>query len=377
MGCPRVGSPMITRRRRTASGSEREEGSACPSSRTSGVVHPVSPFSSGAPASSSNQAPSFALRGCVEDMSSRDRTGEFKAAAKLMQGRMGNGYVQQFGRGDRLQPGYGEFMRVARQIGKDIANTFSKLEKLALLAKRKTIFDDRPVEIEELTYIIKQDIGSLNKQIAQLQEVAKARNYRGAKHMQSHSNSVVVSLQSKLASMSSDFKSVLEVRTENLKHQKSRREQFSQSGGVSTGLPPSALSGHVGSVLLADEQAAATGAFGDCAIDMDGRSAHQQQMMLLEEQDSYLQSRADTMQSIESTIVELGSIFQQLAHMVKEQEEMVQRIDANVEDTSLNVEAAHSEILKYFRSVTSNRWLMVKVFAVLIVFFIIFVVFVA
>lgn len=53
------------------------------------------------------------------------------------------------------------------------------------------------------------------------------------------------------------------------------------------------------------------------------------------------------------------------------------RIDANVEETQLNVEAAHGEILKYFQSVTSNRWLMIKVFAVLIVFFIIFVVFVA
>lgn len=42
-------------------------------------------------------------------------------------------------------------------------------------------------------------------------------------------------------------------------------------------------------------------------------------------QDTYIQSRADTMQNIEQTIVELGGIFQQLAHMVKEQEEMVQR----------------------------------------------------
>jgi len=42
-------------------------------------------------------------------------------------------------------------------------------------------------------------------------------------------------------------------------------------------------------------------------------------------QDSYIQSRADTMKNIEQTIVELGSIFQQLAHMVQEQEEMVQR----------------------------------------------------
>lgn len=114
----------------------------------------------------------------------------------------------------------------------------------------------------------------------------------------------------------------------------------------------------------------------DVAIDMmDSRTS--QQLQLIDEQDSYIQSRADTMQNIESTIVELGSIFQQLAHMVKEQEETIQRIDENVLGAQLDVEAAHSEILKYFQSVTSNRWLMVKIFLILIVFFIIFVVFLA
>lgn len=116
------------------------------------------------------------------------------------------------------------------------------------------------------------------------------------------------------------------------------------------------------------------------------------------------------MQDIESTIVELGSIFQQLAHMVKEQEETVQRwatwpyktilfalsvftvwqsllvklsflfpdrIDANVEDTHLNVDLAHSEILKYFQSVSNNRWLLIKIFLILVIFFIVFVVFMA
>lgn len=48
-----------------------------------------------------------------------------------------------------------------------------------------------------------------------------------------------------------------------------------------------------------------------------------------------------------------------------------------MEDTELNVEAAHTEIVKYFQSVTSNRWLMIKIFAVLIFFFIFFVVFLA
>lgn len=104
----------------------------------------------------------------------------------------------------------------------------------------------------------------------------------------------------------------------------------------------------------------------------------QQQMqaaLMYDETDTYLQSRAETMHNIESTIVELGGIFQQLAHMVKEQEEMVDRIDSNVQDAELNIEAAHTQILRYFQSVSSNRWLMIKIFGVLIVFFLFFVVF--
>ena len=36
------------------------------------------------------------------------------------------------------------------------------------MAKRKTLFDDRPVEISELTYVIKQDLASLNQQISNM-----------------------------------------------------------------------------------------------------------------------------------------------------------------------------------------------------------------
>ena len=51
------------------------------------------------------------------------------------------------------------------------------------------------------------------------------------------------------------------------------------------------------------------------------------------------------------------------------------RIDANVSETQSNVEAAHTELLKYFKSVTSNRWLMIKIFMVVLIFSIIFIVF--
>uniref|UniRef100_A0A673MSV5 Syntaxin-5 n=2 Tax=Sinocyclocheilus rhinocerous TaxID=307959 RepID=A0A673MSV5_9TELE len=310
-----------------------------------------------------------ANRFCSIIMTCRDRTLEFQSACKSLQGR-------QLQNGTHNKPAINalkqrsDFTLMAKRIGKDLSNTFAKLEKLTILAKRKSLFDDKAVEIEELTYIIKQDINSLNKQIAQLQDLVRSRSGQNGRHIQTHSNTIVVSLQSKLASMSNDFKSVLEVRTENLKQQRSRREHFSQAPVTASPL----LANNFNSSVLMQDESRSLG--GEVAIDMDSR-ANPLQLQLIDEQDSYIQSRSDTMQNIESTIVELGSIFQQLAHMVKEQEETIQRIDANVEDTQLNVEMAHTEILKYFQSVSSNRWLMIKIFLVLIIFFIIFVVFLA
>ncbi|KZC04600.1 PREDICTED: syntaxin-5 [Dufourea novaeangliae] len=309
-------------------------------------------------------------------MTSRDRTNEFINAIRTMQSRTAaRAAVMQNPRRARQLQSYSNFMMIAKNIGKNIASTYTKLEKLALLAKRKSIFNDRQIEIDELTNIIKTDLKSLNHQIGKLQELGKKqREGYGATqshHMASHSSSIVMALQSKLANMSNHFKSVLEVRSENMREEQSRRQQFTQ-GSVSTMLPPS-VAGKQGSLLFQERDSPTS-----VAIDLEpamGQLSLQQ--AINDDTDAYIQSRAETMQSIESTIVELGGIFQQLAHMVKEQEEMVERIDSNIEDTELNVEAAHAEILKYFQSVTNNRWLMIKIFAVLIFFFIFFVVFLA
>ncbi|XP_032221722.1 syntaxin-5 [Nematostella vectensis] len=355
---------MTTRRRRTRSNSEDHESN----SRT--ISHPTS--------SSLDSRPT--------DMTScRDRTTEFYSAVKSIQSRQvkASGIATSHpGSLNGVHPHKSQFFVIAKHIGHDISNTFAKLEKLAILAKKKSLFDDRPMEIQELTHIIKQDINSLNQQIAQLQELVKSKSHSEGRHQQTHSNTVVLTLQSKLATMSKDFKSVLEVRTQNLKQQKERRDKFSQGG-----FDMASASVMPGTSVL---QRANTsndnmlmGGSDHIAIDMGGADNHlshmnnMSQAQLLDEQDTYIQSRASAMESIESTIVELGSIFTQLAHMVKEQEEQIQRIDANVESTEMNVEAAHGEILKYFQSISSNRWLIIKIFMVLIVFFVIFVVFMA
>ncbi len=49
--------------------------------------------------------------------------------------------------------------------------------------------------------------------------------------------------------------------------------------------------------------------------------------------------------------------------------EMVQRIDANTEDVVDNVQGAQRELMKYWSRVSGNRWLVAKMFGVLMVSF--------
>lgn len=334
--------------------------------------------------------PSTASLSSLDDseMASRDRTTEFARIWRSQQGSQSNGAVPHQGKRPQDMRQYTEFMQKSRLIGRHISSTYAKLEKITQLAKKRSLFDDsHDREIQELTGIIRHDLSSLTKQLEELRNRSSiADNTNKNNHIKKHSHNLVGSLQTKVAGITQAFKDVLEIRTENLKQQHERREQF--TGGVVNGdFAPGAMTGHHhGSVLLADEAASANGAVGgyggnnsEVALNMNGASGGQysQQLMLMEEQDSYLQSRADTMKTIESTIVELGSMFSQLGTMVKEQEELVHRIDANVEDAGMNVDAAHTELLKYFKSVSSNRMLMFKVFGIMIVFFVIFVVFMA
>ncbi|KAK8847686.1 hypothetical protein IAR55_005545 [Kwoniella newhampshirensis] len=295
-----------------------------------------------------------------------------------------------------------EFGRMAGAIAKDINSTTLKLQKLAQLAKRKTLFDDRPIEISELTYIIRQDIASLNTQIASLQSYVRAQKPSNHKNdaasgskgqVEEHNSNVVMLLQSRLANMGMGFKDVLELRTQNMKASKDRTEQFMHSTAASTSLPPpsnnSLLFSQTGPGAGLDRKGKARAAPSGMedgqtdflALDIDGdrgesgmlKGGDYQQMQLVEQQDSYIQSRSTAIESIESTIAELGSIFSQLAGMVAEQRETVQRIDADTTDIAANVSGAQRELLKYYASVTSNRWLMLKIFGVLIIFFLVFI----
>ncbi len=59
------------------------------------------------------------------------------------------------------------------------------------------------------------------------------------------------------------------------------------------------------------------------------------------------------------------------------QGEMAIRIDENIDDTLANVTSAQAQLLKYLNTISSNRWLVLKVFGVLLFFLVFFIMFIA
>lgn len=77
-----------------------------------------------------------------------------------------------------------EFARRASAIGLGIHKTSAKLQKLAGLARRTSMFDDPANEIAELSGLIKQDIRRLNTDIAELQAASASRGGTTANNAQ-------------------------------------------------------------------------------------------------------------------------------------------------------------------------------------------------
>ena len=90
----------------------------------------------------------------------------------------------------------------------------------------------------------------------------------------------------------------------------------------------------------------------------------------------YLESRADAVQTINQTMGELNSVFSNLLQLIDIQGQSVARIDDNVTDMADNLEAG-IEQLEQSVSSTSNFRLMAKLFGILMVFMIAFIVFLA
>eukprot|EP00049_Salpingoeca_infusionum_P025522 m.19917 g.19917 ORF g.19917 m.19917 type:complete len:291 (-) comp8099_c0_seq1:180-1052(-) len=245
----------------------------------------------------------------------------------------------------------------ACKISERIDEVQDKCAKLQELAEETGLYDNNARDIQALSDVIKDDINAISRAIQELSDHIKRNQAAQGKHTQKHNKGILESLRIRLQRASGKFKRTLQMRTEKLVSSRKRLKEYAGAGFQTqdTGF---------------ERFAAASGAADHTVVDMQ---QDMQMSMYHEQADSYVQDRASAVENIQSTIEELGEVFTQLATMIQDQGQKLDRIDTTMEEVDMNVEAAHSELTKYFNSLKSNRSLMLKVFGVLLVFFIVFV----
>lgn len=357
-----------------------------------------------------------------------DRTKEFE---KLVQGK-GSG-TKQATRAPAVKSA-SAFNEAASEIARGVHKTSQVLAKLTKLVQSQGLFDDPTEEINGLIFRIKQELAELNTKCDSAQQYvdSQKRGYvaKGDKGQDAHHMNVVGHLKTGLAHATKDFKTILEVRSNKIKDQQTRKKELTGGGMLS----PMKANANLGAQNKARaQQMAASNPFqmadntpyglnnrkpgplgavgsgvnnpiassaGPPKVDMyamdynsasvtggganGGRDQEQgdmsavqieEQQLLLAPPTQYYEDRVKAADEIESTIGELGQLFRRLTTMINEQQDMVERIDEDIENATSSVDQAHGALQKAYDAAASNRGLYMKIGGILALFFLFFTVF--
>jgi len=263
------------------------------------------------------------------------------------------------------------FSQEAARTSGGLSAVTQRLEKLATLARRSTLFDDRGEEINELIYTIKTDLSNIKIEIDDLEKIAIGQ-IQVNKEAQASSGVVVNKFKCDLASTMKEFGDILNTRTQNLKAQNSRRKEFESTNRKKirrNGLNFKDM--ETSGPVCQESDESETG-------NLLVRSNQVQTQTLAEqvqERDEYLLSRQNAMEEIQGTIAELGQMYQRFSTVLEMQNEVVLKIDEHMDTTLENVDRGHKELITLFNYKNNSTWLIIKVFAIIILFVIFFLVF--
>jgi syntaxin 5 len=288
-----------------------------------------------------------------------------------------------------------EFSKGASDVSYRVQRTAAQLEELTRMVKSSDMFGDQTVSINRLSLSIKQEMTDLKGDLDRLSEavgVQPRNSGGGGSGVAVHSQRMVESLKMQLGETTKDFKNALQIRATKLREQQDRRHRMGFTDASSTIIqrplafgPPGGSGGGGGGGggmggLQPLGRMGGVGGMGSGVGEMGGMvTASPLQLseaQLVDRNLDYLESRADAVQTINQTMGELNSVFSNLLQLIDIQGQNVERIDDNVTNMADSLEAGIQELEQSVSS-TGNLRLYAKMFGILMVFLIGFIVFLA
>mmetsp|Transcript_5565 Transcript_5565/g.11311 ORF Transcript_5565/g.11311 Transcript_5565/m.11311 type:complete len:285 (+) Transcript_5565:77-931(+) len=280
-----------------------------------------------------------------------DRTTDFREILQIVSAK--GGAPELSSNNDSVPQAQSELNAWSAEIANGIHQASLKVQELRRLARKKNIFEDRTPEVQELSYTMKQELDVLTRKMEVFEQ--KAKGMGANRNYQIHAANMAETLKMRLFQVSKDLQGALQDHMSASEQRADRRSLY--SARQSTPANVSALS--------------QPPMFGD----PDDPEAGAVQAVAIQRAQSL--GRAKVVQSIQRTIGEVAQTVQKMAVMVSAQEESIRRIEQDTEDALTSLDSAQVALLEHLRQLASNRGLILKVFLILILFAVFFVVFLA
>jgi len=287
---------------------------------------------------------------------------------------------------------------LANRISESIEEVQQKILQLEELAKLTSNFRDERPKIQQLTGVITEDVKGLNTDLAAFKTFL-GQSFGGMprKHQCiEHNKALLDVLSARYSKLAKSFGTACEVSTKHLQRQKRQKEKLgghkkrefrkvplnrlTRTHGSSSGrMHPSAHRNrlrHRRRGQSSDEENKPL-LNADGSFNGEYQLKGQQSQMTLHQEVQYNEQRAQQAEMIESQLTEVSQMMTKIATFVDEQRRTIIQIGDNVDDSIANMDGAIEQLQKYLASLSGNRWLMIKVFALLIIFAIIFTIFIA
>lgn len=203
---------------------------------------------------------------------------------------------------------------------------------------------------------------------------ASAKAQRGQRR--DFESRIAATLRKQLEDMAKKVQACADLRQKTLQGQQQRRHRLSHAGpaisakvqldtplfsSTSFAAPPAAQP----CGLRSRRPAAAPSSHSRLKLDQQ----RQQQQLLLEQTS---RRRLDHAHTIEAEIGKLGELFSRFSSLVAQQAEVVERLDDDVENARAEVDQGHHELNTAQAIIKGNRSLLIKIFALIVVFIILF-----
>ena len=236
----------------------------------------------------------------------------------------------------------------------------SHINQLSSMTKKSSSFNNSHIKISNAAMNIKKSLIDIENDISQIKskELNNPQINKFSKILLQNSIDI---LNSRISDLSMKFKKLLELQAGKIKQIENRKI-----------------------ILTPSSKRNINNSFNEYTTDLSNENYNEDDVLLevkqneqiMEQKESqYYQNRLKDVQIIEKTMSEISGMMNRLSQTINEHAYIIDNIRQNTDIALEHVEKGEKEVKQILESVKNNRWLLIRIFMILIcvsVFYIIF-----